>query len=191
MARSASQAPGPRVSLLSLGCPKNLVDSERAVGAFVDRDLVICPHPEDAEVVLVNTCGFLEASKEESLETIREMVALKERGDVKGVVVMGCLAGRDGVDIRALVPGVDAVVPFSDYDRLIPIVREAAGGSGADEADYRRDLLTRGERIPLTPKGSAYLKISEGCNNKCSFCIIPALRGRLASRPIGEGLREA
>ena len=167
------------------------MDSERAVGAFVDRDLVICPHPEDADVVVVNTCGFLEASKEESLDTIREMVELKSRGGLKGVVVMGCLAGRDGVDIAALVPGVDAVVPFSEYDRLIAICREAAGDRTVDEADYRRDLLTRGERIPVTPRGSAYLKISEGCNNPCTFCTIPSIKGRQVSRPRGEIVREA
>lgn len=192
MSELIDHAAGLRVSLLSLGCPKNLVDSERAVGAFVDRDLVICPHPEDAEVVVVNTCGFLEASKEESLDTIREMVALKGRTGLKGVVVMGCLAGREGVDIASLVPGVDAVVPFSEYDRLISICREAAGKTGApDESDYRRDLLTRGERIPLTPRGSAYLKISEGCNNPCSFCTIPSIRGKHVSRPREEILREA
>lgn len=184
---------GPRVSLLSLGCPKNLVDSERVVHAFADRDLVICPHPEDAEVVVVNTCGFLQAAKEESLDTIRRMVELKRDGGVRGVVVMGCLANRDGVDIEQLVPGVDAVVPFEEYDRLLSVCRSVAGGatSADSAADYRRDLLTREERIPLTPKGSAYLKISEGCNNPCAFCTIPSIRGKHVSRPQEEILREA
>ena len=177
-----------KISLLSLGCPKNLVDSERVLGAFVDSDLVICPHPEDAEVVVVNTCGFLEAAVDESLDTIREMVRLKERGDVRGVVVTGCLTARDGVDLTDLVPGVDAAVPFSEYDRLVDICRTAAGEARA--GDHRRDLLTRGERIPLTPRGSAYLKISEGCNNPCTFCTIPAIRGEQVSHPEDELVRE-
>jgi ribosomal protein S12 methylthiotransferase len=181
-----------RVSLLSLGCPKNLVDSERVIGAFVDRGLVLCPRPEDAEVVVVNTCGFLQAAKEESLDTIREMVALKNGTDLRGVVVAGCLVERDGVDIKAEAPGVDAVVPFDDYDRLLTICREVSGRSEKeDPADYRQDLLTRGERVPLTPGGSAYLKISEGCNNPCSFCTIPAIKGKQASRPAKDLIREA
>jgi len=180
-----------RVSLISLGCPKNLVDSERVVGAFVDRGLVICPHPEDAEVVVVNTCGFLEAAKEESLDKIREMVALKGETELKGVVVAGCLAARDGVDIKAEVPGVDAVVPFEDYDRLLSICRSVSGrDEDEDPADYRTDLLTRGERVSLTPAGSAYLKISEGCNNPCSFCTIPSIKGRQVSYPAADLVRE-
>jgi len=182
-----------RISLVSLGCPKNLVDSERAVSAFVDRELVICPDPADAEVVVVNTCGFLQAAVTESVETISEMVRLKEEGNLKGVVVAGCLTSRDGVSIADLVPGVDAVVPFSDYDRLVSICREAAGRSSEDlrEADYRQDLLTRGDRIQLTPPGGAYLKISDGCNNPCSFCTIPSIKGKHLSAPMDELLLEA
>jgi ribosomal protein S12 methylthiotransferase len=143
-------------------------------------------------VVVVNTCGFLEASKQESLDTIREMVALKRPGGVRGVVVMGCLAGRAGVDIADLVPGVDAVVPFAKMDDLVSICRRAAGRNGSTrKGDYRRDLLTRGERVPLTPRGSAYLKISEGCNNPCTFCTIPSIRGKHVSRPREQILREA
>jgi len=181
-----------RVSLISLGCPKNLVDSERVVGAFVDRGFVLCPHPEDAEVVVVNTCGFLEAAKEESLEKIREMVALKGETGLRGVVVAGCLAARGGVDIEALAPGVDAIVPFEDYDRLLQICRSVSGRDEAgDPADYRTDLLTRGERVSLTPHGSGYLKISEGCNNPCSFCTIPSIKGGQVSYPSADLVREA
>jgi ribosomal protein S12 methylthiotransferase len=178
-----------RISLLSLGCPKNLVDSERVIGAFADADLVICPHPEDAEVVVVNTCGFLKAAVDESVDTIRQMVDLKERAGVKAVVVTGCLPARDGQDVLSLVPGVDAAVPFGDYDRLVEICRRAGGLEPGP--DYRRELLTSGERIPLTPRGSAYLKISEGCGNPCSFCTIPAIRGDHVSRPEEELVREA
>ena len=182
-----------RIALVSLGCPKNLVDSERAMSAFVDCDLVICPDPADAEVVVVNTCGFLQAAVDESVETISEMVRLKEEGNLKGVVVAGCLTSRDGVEIPDLVPGVDAVVPFADYDRLVSICRKAAGKGDAslDQADYRQDLLTRGDRIPLTPPGGAYLKISDGCNNPCSFCTIPSIKGKHLSRPMDELLVEA
>jgi ribosomal protein S12 methylthiotransferase len=182
-----------RIALVSLGCPKNLVDSERAVSAFVDRDLVICPDPADAEVVVVNTCGFLQAAVEESIETISEMVRLKGDGGLKGVVVAGCLTSRNGVSIRDLVPGVDAVVPFADYDRLVSICREAAGRPAEvpAAADYRQDLLTRGDRIPLTPPGGAYLKISDGCNNPCSFCTIPSIKGKHRSAPLDALLAEA
>ena len=177
-----------RVSLLSLGCAKNLVDSERVLGAAADAELVICPHPEDAEVVLINTCGFLGPAVDESIDTIRQMVDLKGDSELKAVVVMGCLAEREAVDLKAQVPGIDTIVPFSDYDRIVSICHEAVGRKSGD---YRRDLLTAGERIPLTPRGSAYLKISEGCNNPCSFCTIPSIRGRQVSRPRGDLISEA
>jgi ribosomal protein S12 methylthiotransferase len=191
MGRASPPTDRLRVSLVSLGCPKNLVDSERVLGAFVDRDLVICPRPEDAEVVVVNTCGFLAAAVDESIGKIREMVALKRPGGLRAVIVAGCLAGRAGVDIPALAPGVDAVVPLDRYDDLLTVCREKAGRRAEGEADYRRDLLTRGERIPLTPKGTAWLKISEGCNNPCAFCTIPSIKGRHVSRPEDEILAEA
>ncbi len=189
----SDSGPHLRVALVSLGCPKNLVDSERAISAFVDRELVICPDPADAEVVVINTCGFLKAAVDESVETISEMVRLKEEGNLKGVVVAGCLTSRDGMSIPDLVPGVDAVVPFADYDRLVSICREAAGrdSEGLREADYRQDLLTRGDRISLTPPGGAYLKISDGCSNPCSFCTIPSIKGKHRSAPLEELLREA
>ncbi len=179
-----------RISLLSLGCAKNLVDSERILGAAAGAGLVICPHPEDAEVVVVNTCGFLAAAVSESLDTIRRMVELKREGRVRGVVVTGCLPEREAVDVRREVPGVDALVPFADADRLLEICR-AAAGRAPEPGDHREDLLTRGERIPLTPPGTAWLKISEGCRNPCSFCTIPSIRGPLVSRPREEILREA
>ncbi len=191
MGRGRHRTDRLRVSLVSLGCPKNLVDSERVLGAFVDSELVVCPHPEDSEAVVVNTCGFLQAAVDESVEKIREMVRLKVPGGPKAVIVTGCLAGRAGVDIPALAPGVDAVVPFAEYDRLLGILREKTGRPPAGESDYRRDLLTRGERVPLTPRGYAYLKISEGCNNPCSFCTIPAIRGGHVSRPIDDLAAEA
>jgi ribosomal protein S12 methylthiotransferase len=189
-----------RVSMVSLGCPKNLVDSEKALGTLASAGLVIAPEPADSDVAVVTTCGFIDPAKEESVDTILEMVKLKEEGKVRGVVVAGCLVERFADDLRKSIPEVDAFVPFKDYPRLGRICREVLGEEVPEGADYRGDLLTV-DRVPLSPPYMAYVKVSEGCDNPCSFCTIPAIRGRHVSRPFeeivdevkrlaGEGVRE-
>jgi ribosomal protein S12 methylthiotransferase len=176
--------------MVSLGCPKNLVDSEKALGTLATGGLVIAPEPSDSDVAVVTTCGFIDPAKEESIETILEMVRLKEEGAIRGIVVAGCLVERFAEELRRELPEVDAFVPFRDYPRLATLCREILGEETPAGADYTADLATV-DRVPLSPPHMAYVKVSEGCDNPCSFCTIPMIRGRHVSRPFDEILEEA
>ncbi|MBU1211826.1 MAG: 30S ribosomal protein S12 methylthiotransferase RimO [Alphaproteobacteria bacterium] len=170
----------PRVGFVSLGCPKALVDSERILTRLRAEGYEISPDYDGADVVVVNTCGFLNSAKEESLAAIGE--ALNENGRV---IVTGCL-GVEEQRIRAEHPGVLAVTGPHQYEQVVAAVHEAVPPRHDPYVD-----LVPAEGLRLTPRHYAYLKISEGCNNRCSFCIIPGLRGDLASRQASDVLREA
>jgi ribosomal protein S12 methylthiotransferase len=170
----------PRVGIVSLGCPKALVDSERIVTRLRAEGYAIAPDYAGADLVLVNTCGFLDSAREESLEAIGE--ALGENGRV---IVTGCL-GAEPEAITARHPGVLAVTGPHQYEQVMAAVR-----AHLPQPDSRFISLVPESGLRLTPRHYAYLKISEGCNNACSFCIIPSLRGGLASRPVDHVLREA
>src|SRR5215475_5987935 len=170
----------PTVGLVSLGCPKALVDSERILTQLRSEGYQLSPDYEGADVVIVNTCGFLDSAKQESLETIGE--ALNENGRV---IVTGCMGG-DEAAIRAAHPGVLAVTGPHQYEAVVAAVHEAV----PPKHDPYLDLVPP-EGLRLTPRHYAYLKISEGCNNRCTFCIIPSLRGDLASRPANHVMTEA
>lgn len=171
-----------RVGMISLGCPKALVDSERILTQLRMEGYQISPSYEDADVVVVNTCGFIDSAKQESLDAIGE--ALKENGKV---IVTGCMGG-DEQQIRDVHPDVLAVSGAHQYEQVMDAVHHYAPANA--QHDPYIDLLPP-QGIKLTPRHYAYLKISEGCNHRCSFCIIPSLRGDLVSRPIGEVLDEA
>jgi ribosomal protein S12 methylthiotransferase len=170
----------PKIGFVSLGCPKALVDSERIITRLRAEGYELSPSYEDADAVVVNTCGFLNSAKEESLAAIGEALA----GNGK-VIVTGCL-GVEADRILARHPGVLAVTGPQQYEAVVAEVHKVV----PRPHDPFLDLVPP-QGIKLTPRHYAYLKISEGCNNACSFCIIPALRGRLKSRPIGEVMREA
>jgi ribosomal protein S12 methylthiotransferase len=170
----------PRVGLVSLGCPKALVDSERIVTKLRAEGYELSPDYAGADVVLVNTCGFLDSAKQESLEAIGEAMAENGR-----VIVTGCLGVEEG-RIRAEHPGVLAVTGPHQYEQVVAAVHDAVPPAH----DAFLDLVPP-EGLHLTPRHYAYLKISEGCNNRCSFCIIPHLRGDLASRPANHVMAEA
>jgi ribosomal protein S12 methylthiotransferase len=172
--------PAPKISFVSLGCPKALVDSERIITQLRAEGYELVRSHEGADAVIVNTCGFLDSAKAESLEAIG--AALAQNGKV---IVTGCM-GAEPDAIRAAHPGVLAITGPQAYESVVRAVHEAAPPAH----DPFFDLLPP-QGIKLTPRHYAYLKISEGCNNRCSFCIIPKLRGDLVSRPIGEVLREA
>jgi ribosomal protein S12 methylthiotransferase len=172
--------PAPRVGLVSLGCPKALVDSERIVTRLRAEGYELSRNYQGADVVIVNTCGFLDSAKAESLSAIGEALAANGR-----VVVTGCM-GAEPETIRAAHPSVLAVTGPHQYEAVV----EAVHGAVPPQHDPFLDLVPA-EGLRLTPRHYAYLKISEGCNNRCSFCIIPKLRGDLVSRPAGEVLREA
>ena len=174
-----SQA-APRVSFVSLGCPKALVDSERIITALRSEGYELTKTHTGADVVIVNTCGFLDSAKAESLEAIG--AAMAENGKV---IVTGCM-GAEPEQIREKFPNVLAITGPQAYESVVSAVHSAA----APLHDPFVDLVPA-QGIKLTPRHYAYLKISEGCNNRCTFCIIPKLRGDLVSRPIGDVLREA
>ena len=180
MVHPSDKASAPRVGIVSLGCPKALVDSERIITKLRAEGYDIAPTYENADVVLVNTCGFLDSAKAESLDAIGEAMAENGR-----VIVTGCL-GVEEDRIRAQYPNVLAVTGPHQYEAVIEEIHKAA----PPLHDPFLDLVPP-EGLRLTPRHYAYLKISEGCNNRCSFCIIPRLRGRLASRPAAHVLTEA
>jgi ribosomal protein S12 methylthiotransferase len=177
---SSRAAAAPKVGIVSLGCPKALVDSERILTRLRAEGYEISPSYDGADVVLVNTCGFLDSAKQESLEAIGE--AIRENGKV---IVTGCMGG-DPEAIRKVHPAVLAVTGPHQYEAVVGAVHEAL----PRPHDPFLDLVPP-EGLHLTPRHYAYLKISEGCHNRCSFCIIPSLRGYLVSRPIDKVLREA
>ncbi len=176
----AAVAAAPRVSFVSLGCPKALVDSERIITRLRAEGYELARNHAGADLVVINTCGFLDSAKAESLAAIGE--ALVENGKV---IVTGCLGATPEV-IQAQFPNVLAITGPQAYETVVRAVRAAAPAPH----DPKMSLVPE-QGIKLTPRHYAYLKISEGCNNACSFCIIPHLRGRLASRPAGDVLREA
>jgi ribosomal protein S12 methylthiotransferase len=186
-----------RVSLISLGCPKNLVDSEVILGRAAQEGFLIAQDPREADVVVINTCGFLEESREESRRTIREVVQLKESGDVRGVVVAGCYPGRIGTDaVLKELPGVDAVVGISDYSGMPAILRKILDGSprryvARMKGGEKKSADTDQARLLLTPRSYAYLRIGEGCDHPCAFCSIPLIRGKHTSKPIDTLVGEA
>ena len=170
----------PRVGMVSLGCPKNLVDSERILGKLRADGYQMSPDYAGADVVLVNTCGFLDSAKEESLEAIGEAIAENGR-----VIVTGCM-GREAEVIRERFPEVLAITGAHQYEQVVEAVHEAAPAAVSPYVD-----LIPQPNLKLTPRHFSYLKISEGCNHRCAFCIIPQIRGDLVSRRPDAILREA
>ncbi len=175
------------VSLVSLGCPKNLVDSEGLVGTLLSNDFRVVANPKESDVVIVNTCGFLDASRKESLDAIRGAVALKFGTGVKRVLVAGCMVGNYRELLEKEAPGVDALVGFGDYHRIDRIVEDLVGGHAAPEFGAERRRVD----AALTPRHYAYLKISEGCDHTCAFCVIPSIRGAMRSFPTEDLVERA
>jgi ribosomal protein S12 methylthiotransferase len=173
-----------RVALLSLGCAKNLADSERLVGDLVGAGFEMAEEIDEADVALVNTCGFIHPAKEESIDAILAVAQRKEYGRLRGVIVSGCLVERYAAQLAKDIPEVDRWLPFSDYPRIVDAARALVGLSPASGPPATK-------RVLLTPAGYAYLKISEGCDQKCAFCAIPSFRGRLASRTIEDLVSDA
>ncbi|HSZ56331.1 MAG TPA: 30S ribosomal protein S12 methylthiotransferase RimO [Tepidisphaeraceae bacterium] len=203
------------VAFVSLGCPKNLVDSERMLGLLAGDGLAVTPDAAQADAIVINTCGFLEASKTESLQAIRDAIEMKRSGQCKRVVVAGCLVQRHKTSLLSEVPEVDRLVGVFDREHIVQAVRglenprqehghylgkyhdlsaELAGGQVAVKQTKTNRLPVfeddRG-RLRLTPRHYAYLRLSEGCNQGCAFCTIPSIRGPMRSKPIEQILAEA
>ena len=181
----------PKIGLISLGCAKNLVDSEhmlallRAAGWDITEDMA------EADVGVVNTCGFIEAAKSEAIETILETAQYKQNGNMKGLVVTGCLVQRYAEEMQKELPEIDAICGTGSYENIVDAANAALGGH---KAAYMADMASaalEGGRDRLTPPYTAYFKIAEGCSNRCGYCIIPKLRGPYRSREMDALLEEA
>jgi len=178
-----------KVGLVSLGCAKNRVDSENLLGMLRQRGYEIVSDPAEAEIIFVNTCGFIEPAKEESIETILEMAEYKRTGCLKRLFVTGCLTQRYPEAIIGEMPEVDGIMGVSDYARLFDMMEEAERGQRpCYTAAGERFLKT--PRVLTTPSYSAYVKISDGCDNRCTYCAIPLIRGGYSSRPFEDIVEE-
>ncbi|MBT4691870.1 MAG: 30S ribosomal protein S12 methylthiotransferase RimO [Planctomycetaceae bacterium] len=182
-----------RYSFISLGCPKNTVDSERMLGLLQLDGYELVREPVDADFVVVNTCGFIEEARTESYAAIDEMLELKNRGALKGVIVSGCLAERQKEEMLVERPGIDALVGVFGREE-VTIVADRLMGNHEQRTVFRPApirALPDTDRLRITPQHFAYLKISEGCDRLCTFCDIPRMRGKHASKPIESVLAEA
>lgn len=203
------------IAFVSLGCPKNLVDSEKMLGLLASDGLILIADESEADAIVVNTCGFLEASKDESMQVIAEAAERKRSGSLKRLVVAGCLVQRHRAKMLEWCPDIDALIGVFDRDHIVDAVRPQCDG-GTDATDVAKDVAVyssiaandtiakraRGidedgyheddsARLRLTPRHYAYLRISEGCNQNCAFCTIPSIRGKMRSKSVPAILREA
>jgi len=184
----------PKVGFVSLGCPKNLVDSEVMMGVLRRAGYQITPHAAEADVIVVNTCSFIEPAQQESVQAILEMAEYKKRGRARKLIVAGCLVERYRGQIREQIPEVDAVIGTGEVEQIVQACVGDAPSSAAAVAptvppSYLYHDLT--PRMRLTPPHTAYIKINEGCDHPCTFCIIPQLRGKFRSRRFESVVREA
>ena len=175
------------VGFVSLGCTKNLIDTEMAIGLFKNNNYKIVSSVEDAQIIVINTCGFIGAAKEEAINTILEMAEYKQMGSCKYLVVMGCLVQRYKKELQKALPEVDLFLSIDEYDdfwKQIELLVKNREENIADKMDYL-------DRVITTGKTTTYLKIAEGCSNRCTYCAIPYIRGPYISRPFEEVMEEA
>jgi ribosomal protein S12 methylthiotransferase len=177
-----------KVGFISLGCPKNLVDSEVMMGQLTARGHELTPHPDQADVLVVNTCSFIDPAKKESIDTILEMAEYKKVGQAKRLVVAGCLVERYRGDIKKDMPEVDALIGTNEIERIVAVC-EGIDEPASAPAPYLYHDLT--PRILATPRHFAYMKIAEGCDHPCTFCVIPQYRGNFRSRRFESVISEA
>ena len=177
-----------KIGFVSLGCPKNLVDSEVMMGQLVANGHELTSLPAEADVLVVNTCSFIDPAKQESVDTILEMAEYKRTGRAKKLIVAGCLVERYRGDIQKDLPDVDALIGTNELDRIAGLV-DGQAGDGAAAAPYLYHHLT--PRVLATPRHFAYMKIAEGCDHPCSFCVIPQFRGAFRSRRFESVVLEA
>lgn len=181
------------LALISLGCSKNLVDSENMIGMLVNKkNFVLVEDLAEADVIIVNTCGFIGDAKEESIETILDVARLKEKGRLKKLIVAGCLAQRYAEELMEEMPEVDGIIGTGEIDKIEEVMDEVFSDKRIVRSESLEFLAnSETERVITTVPHSAYLKIAEGCNRRCAYCIIPKLRGPLRSRSIEDVVKEA
>jgi len=180
-----------KIGFVSLGCNKNLCDTENMMGLLAEAEFEITPYPEEAEVIIINTCGFIESAQQESIDTILEMAEYKKE-NCRLIVVCGCLAQRFADEIKSELPEIDVIVGTTAFDEIVKAVRSGLEGKMEDYIyDIDKDVEENLPRIRTTPDYTAYLKIAEGCDNRCTYCAIPYIRGRYRSRREEDILSEA
>ena len=182
---------GYKIGLISLGCPKNQVDAEIMLAALDEKGFEIVDYLDGADAVIVNTCGFIDDAKKESIENILDAVQLKKDGVVKKVIVAGCLSQLYKTEIHKEIPEVDAVIGIGANEQIADIVRQVIKGDVLSLFPPRSELPLNGKRLLTTPDYWSYLKIADGCSNCCSYCAIPSIRGAFRSRKMEEILDEA
>lgn len=183
-----------KYAFVSLGCPKNLVDSERMLGLLRDDGFRLVEDPEQSDFVVINTCGFIDNARRESMETIDQMLELKRQGKIRGVIVSGCLAERERDELLVARPEIDSLVGVFSRDDITRMAGRLVDGLDEQRTIFRPApirALDDSNRLRITPRHFAYLKISEGCDRLCTFCAIPKMRGKHASKPLDEVVREA
>jgi len=192
--RSGRPASKGTYSFVSLGCPKNLVDSERMLGLLQLDGYQLVQEPAGADFVVVNTCGFIERARDESFAAIHEMLELKRKGSIRGVIVSGCLAERDKEKLLEDLPEIDHLVGVFGREQVTKVADRLIGGLDEQRSVFQpapsTPLVDRG-RLRITPRHFAFLKISEGCDRLCTFCAIPKMRGKHATKPVEEVVAEA
>lgn len=186
-----------KIGVVSLGCPKNLVDSETMLGLIHEENYEITNDPSEAEIIIVNTCGFIESAKEESINTILQMAEYKKSGSCKYIIVTGCLSQRYAEELFNELPEADAIAGVEVYDEIGSVIKRVMNGERFIMLERSKPdvIYTSKEtflpRILTTPSYTAYLKIAEGCDNCCSYCAIPKIRGPYRSKPMEQVLKEA
>ena len=181
-----------KIGFVSLGCPKNQLDTEVMLAHLYKEGYEITPEQTEADVVIINTCAFINDAKKESIDNILDIAWLKENANLKGIVVTGCLAERYRDELLSEFPEVDAVLGTGSIHSIVDAIKKVEGGARFSEYKDKNEVALGGDRAVLTEeKGYAYLKISEGCNNRCTYCAIPLIRGKFRSRPMDEIIEEA
>ena len=180
-----------KVAFISLGCAKNLVNTEQMMALCRDAGHTLLKAPAGADAVVINTCGFIDSAKEEAIDTILSVAALKAEGQVGKILVTGCLTQRYQQEILDELPEVDGIMGTGSYGEIVPALAEMmAGGTPRRFADIH-GMIDEFDRVLTTPGHYAYLRIAEGCDNRCAYCVIPSLRGKYRSRRMEDVLAEA
>ena len=177
-----------KVGFVSLGCSKNLIDTEMAIGLLKNNNFEIVNNVEEAQMIIINTCGFIESAKQEAINTILEMAEHKQNGNCNYLVVMGCLVQRYKTELKQAIPEVDLFIAIDEYNdfwnKITELLNKDKKFNECQELDYM-------DRVISTGNTTAYLKIAEGCSNKCTYCDIPYIRGPYISRQMEDILKEA
>lgn len=181
----------PKVSLVSLGCSKNLIDAEQMMGLLEQEGFIIMENEEDADIMIINTCTFIESAKQESIDCIFELVSIKQKYPDKKIVVTGCMAQRYREQILEQIPEVDLVIGTNEYHKISDIISDFEHNHKTVHCNTDELLCEGLPRVVTTPPYTAYLKIAEGCDNCCTYCVIPSVRGRFRSRKMEYILEEA